>query len=86
MKNFEMNDFLLQDHTQNYGRSYMFYYVMVARLAFVIIFEVNSFHFSRIIESIFLFSIWFIWLFFLFEISLHVYHEMFEFNLIEVAI
>ncbi|CAF3540051.1 unnamed protein product [Rotaria sp. Silwood1] len=27
------------DHTRNYGRSYMFYYVMVARLAFVIIFE-----------------------------------------------
>ncbi|CAF2544158.1 unnamed protein product [Rotaria sp. Silwood2] len=27
------------DHARNYGRSYMFYYVMVARLAFVIIFE-----------------------------------------------
>ncbi|CAF0899696.1 unnamed protein product [Adineta ricciae] len=27
------------DHTHNYARSYMFYYVMVARLAFVIIFE-----------------------------------------------
>ncbi|CAF2083690.1 unnamed protein product [Rotaria magnacalcarata] len=27
------------DHSRNYGRSYMFYYVMVARLAFVIIFE-----------------------------------------------
>ncbi|UJR37801.1 hypothetical protein I4U23_030492 [Adineta vaga] len=29
------------DHTHNYARSYMFYYVMVARLAFVIIFEVK---------------------------------------------
>ncbi|CAF1281709.1 unnamed protein product [Adineta steineri] len=27
------------DHTHNYARSYMFYYVMVARLAFVIVFE-----------------------------------------------
>jgi hypothetical protein len=65
----------------------MFYYVMVARLAFVIIFEVKLFSFKEnYFKHSFHFSILCIVFSSLFEISLHVYQEMFELNLIDVDI